>query len=77
MTDWEQIIQQLKEQQKLLKPGDGKILDIESIIQAIRSDALEGNYGHARFFASHPGTKEGALKRINSLVTKFLPSKEK
>lgn len=72
-TDWQDTIKQLKEVQSRLKPGDTEILDIEATIQAIKSDALEGNFGHAQYFAATPGAKEGAMERISKMVDNLLP----
>ncbi len=74
--NWELIISQLQSEQGKLQPGDGKILNIESVIQAIRCDALEGNYGHAKYFLAHPGTKQRVLDKLRSMVEEILPPVE-
>ncbi len=71
--DWPLIIEKLKGEQEKLAPGDIGILDIEAVIQGIKADALEGNYGHAKYFANTPGAKEGALDIIRDKVREILP----
>ena len=74
--NWELIISQLQAEQGKLYPGDRKILNIESVIQAIRCDALESNYGHAKYFLAHPGTKQRVVDKLRSMIEEILPPAE-
>lgn len=77
-VDYEKTIQLLKEKQDLIPPGDAQRLDIEATIQGIKS--IEGNWGHALYFANNPGELESFVVRLNEMIMNqlgILPAIEK
>jgi len=71
-SEWEALIERLKEKQASLPPGYKDILDISGIIQAILADPLGGNRGHALYFLRKPNEKEDTLAKIRASASRLL-----
>lgn len=76
MFDWNDIIQQLKLKQKSLEPGDYTIMNIEGVIQTIKSDFLGGNQGHAIYFLENPNVFKEHTKLFLETLKKLAPEIE-
>jgi len=68
--DYERTLLLLKEKQDLIPPGNAQRLDIEAIIQGIKS--IEGNWGHVLYFANNPGELESFEDRLNAMILSLL-----
>ncbi|HJZ05232.1 hypothetical protein A2634_00485 [Candidatus Amesbacteria bacterium RIFCSPHIGHO2_01_FULL_48_32] len=71
-SEWETLIERLREKQASLPPGHKDLLDISGIIQAILAEPLGGNRGHALYFLRNPDEKENVLANIRASASKLL-----
>ena len=71
-SEWGILIGRLKEKQSILPPGHNDILNIAGVIQAILSDPLGGNYGHAQYFLKNPDEGKEVFAEIRLSAAKLL-----